>query len=712
MRVFNRLIAASVATAVIGLLFVIVPSTPASAAQGVHTMSAGVTTVTEGQLATVTISLNVAPFPGENISATVTTVDGTARSGNTPPDYTHKSQTVTFGCDGFSCPTTKSFTVQTNDDSTREPTETVNIVLSNIQGAAKGSDGAVNITDNEGGTVPTFTIVDPAPANEGNADNTRTVQVQLSPASNQTVTLNYATADDTATANSSKGTPDYVPQTTQTLTWPAGNTDTKSINVTVKGDTIGEPTEKFAVNFGSPNNAALPDNQAFVQLNNDDGAPPVISLAAPEPKNEGDAGTTDMIITINVAPAAQQTLTVDYATADGTAVVEDDYTETKGTLTIATGQSSKTVSVPIVGDQLAEADETFTFTLSRATNATLGDPSSQSYTIVNDDFGQITTAPGAGRVADIRTFGPAGAAIATFNAYPTPPNGQAFTGGAHIARGDFLKADGTQGSDGIDEFLTGTGRVSRPLVRVLDASGAIKASQFVFDQNFQGGVSVAAGNLDGDPSNGDELVVAAGSGGGPHVRVLRLSGSPGNFVYADISNGGFMAYDPRFGGGLRIAVGDLVGDVKDEIILAPASGGGPHVRIFGLNANGTMRVEDEFMAYDPRFTGGVWLAAAGKKLVTGAGRGGGPHVRIFSNGSTPDGGGFYAYAPEFTGGVSVAAGNLDGDLAPEIATGPGAGGGPHVRVFELDGSLPFGGGFAAYDDGRFTGGVEVAIGNG
>ncbi|HVE94658.1 MAG TPA: Calx-beta domain-containing protein [Acidimicrobiales bacterium] len=711
MRVFHRLIAASVVTAVTGLFLVIVPSTPASAQSSLHTMSAGVTTVTEGQLATVTISLNQTQFLGQTISATVTTVDNTARSGNTPPDYVPKSETVTFTCEGFNCPTTKSFTVQTNDDSTREPTESVSIVLSNVQGANKGSDGAVNINDNEGGSVPTFAIIDPAPAAEGNTDNTRTVQVQLSAPSNQTVTLNYATADDTATANSAKGTPDYVPQTTQTLTWPAGTNDTKSINVTVKGDTFGEPDEKFAVNFGSPNNAALPDNQAFVQINNDDAAPPSISLAPAEPKDEGNAGTSDMIITINISQPAPQTLTVDYATADGTAVLKDDYTETKGTLTIGQGQTTKTVAVPIVGEQLAEPDETFTFTLSRPTNATLGNPSSQAYTIKNDDFGQITTAPGSGRLADIRTFGPAGAAIGSFNAYPTPAGGQAFTGGAHVARGDFLKADGTPGADGTDEFVTGTGRISRPLVRVLGPDGSIKASNLVYDQNFQGGVSVAAGNLDGDPANGDELVVAAGSGGGPHVRVMRLTGSA-PFTYSDISNGGFMAYDPRFGGGLRLAVGDITGDLKDEIIMAPASGGGPHVRIFSLNAQGNTKVEHELMAYHPAFTGGVWVAAAGKKLFTGAGRGGGPHVRIFSNGAAVDAGGFMAYAPDFTGGVSVAAGNLDGDQDPEIATGPGPGGGPHVRVFEQNGAIPFGPGFLAYDDGQFTGGVEVAIGNG
>jgi len=700
MRAFNRVIAASVATAVASLFLVIIPSTPASAANGIHTVNAGVTTVTEGQLATVTISLNAAPFPGETIQATVSTADGTARSGNSPADYSPNSQTVTFTCDGFNCPTTKNFTVQTLDDSTREPNETIRIVLSSVVNAAKGSDGTVTINDNEGGGVPTFTISDPAPAAEGTgSDTTQTVQVSLSPASNQTVTLSYSTADDTATASAQKGTPDYV-AATNTLTWAPNTTDTKSIPLTIKGDALGEPTERFFVNFSNPNNASLPDNQAVVTITNDDGAAPVVTLAPTEPKVEGNAGKSDMIITINVTPAAPQIIMVDYTTADGTAVKDDDYTETKGTVTFSQGQGSKTVAVPIVGDQLAEPDETFTFTLTRATNATLGDPASQSNTIANDDFGQITTAPGAGRVAEVRLFGPVGAVLGGFVAYPAPYNG-----GANVARGDFFKADGSAGPDGIDEIVAGPGPNSNSRVLIFSPDGTIRANFFPFP-GFPGGVSVAAGNLDADPANGDELVVGAGPGGSPHVRVLRVHGGAS---FTEI--GGLYAYDQRFGGGVRVAAGDLVGDLRDEVIVAPGRGGGPHVKILATSAQGAPTLAGEFFAYDTRFNGGVFLASAGKKLITGPGPGGGPHVKVFTGAGNPEGGGFFAYPANFSGGVSVGAGNLDGDLATEIVTGAGPGGGPHVKAFDLNGSSPFGGGFFAYEP-AFTGGVNVTVGNG
>ena len=95
--------------------------------------------------------------------------------------------------------------------------------------------------------------------------------------------------------------------------------------------------------------------------------------------------------------------------------------------------------------------------------------------------------------------------------------------------------------------------------------GTQRASFFAFDPNFPGGAYVAAGNLDGDTSNGDELIVGAGPGGGPHVRVLRVKGPGDNIGQL----AGFFAYTQGFGGGVRVAAGNAGGDGKDEIITAP-----------------------------------------------------------------------------------------------------------------------------------------------
>src|SRR5262249_92373 len=70
---------------------------------------------------------------------------------------------------------------------------------------------------------------------------------------------------------------------------------------------------------------------------------------------------------------------------------------------------------------------------------------------------------------------------------------------------------------------------------------------------------------------------------------------------------------------------------------------------------------------------------------------------------------FFAYSPNFTGGINFGLGNFNGDCAPDIVTGPGAGGGPNVKVFDgRTGTLLKS--FFAYN-ASFTGGVRVAVGD-
>jgi hypothetical protein len=87
---------------------------------------------------------------------------------------------------------------------------------------------------------------------------------------------------------------------------------------------------------------------------------------------------------VTLAPASTSVVTVAFATSDGTATAGSDYTATTGLLTFQPGVTTQTVVVPVVGDTAVEGDETFTVTLSNATNATLGDNQAIG-TITNDD---------------------------------------------------------------------------------------------------------------------------------------------------------------------------------------------------------------------------------------------------------------------------------------------------------------------------------------
>jgi hypothetical protein len=163
-----------------------------------------------------------------------------------------------------------------------------------------------------------------------------------------------------------------------------------------------------------------------------------------------------------------------------------------------------------------------------------------------------------------------------------------------------------------------------------------------------------------------------------------------------------------------VATADLNRDGVPDIITAPGPGGGPHVKVFdGL----TGQVLAGFMAYDPSFRGGVFIAAGEVSgdvvpdIITGAGPGGGPHVKAFNGSLAIAGtvavlGQFLAYDARFTGGVTVAGIDTDRNGEAFIVTGPASNGAPTVRVFSTNG-LRLVSEFYAYDP-RFTGGVSVA----
>ncbi len=72
--------------------------------------------------------------------------------------------------------------------------------------------------------------------------------------------------------------------------------------------------------------------------------------------------------------------------------------------------------------------------------------------------------------------------------------------------------------------------------------------------------------------------------------------------------GNFFAYDPSFRGGVRVAVGDLDGDGRAEVITGAGPGGGPHVRAYDMATNS---VVENFFAYDPSVPGREYSSPPG-----------------------------------------------------------------------------------------------------
>src|SRR5262249_54751293 len=146
-----------------------------------------------------------------------------------------------------------------------------------------------------------------------------------------------------------------------------------------------------------------------------------------------------------------------------------------------------------------------------------------------------------------------------------------------------------------------------------------------------------------------EVVTGAGQGGGPHVKVF--SGASGALINS------FMAYDLSFNGGISVAVGRVTGADTGDIVTGPGPGGGPNVKVFNGLTGELLR---SFMAYDPTFGGGVNVAVGDVNgdgladIITGAGPGGGSQVNVYDGGSGALLNSFFAYDPGFRGGVSVA----------------------------------------------------------
>jgi len=231
-------------------------------------------------------------------------------------------------------------------------------------------------------TPPTLSINDVSLTEGNSGTKNATFTVNLSEASTQSVSVNYATANDTAIAGS-----DYTAKS-GTLNFSPGQTS-KTFTVPILGDTLDEANETFKVNLSQANNATIADSQGVgTIIDNDDSTPVLSQLSINDVSvTEGDSGTKNATFTVNLSAPSSQSVSVNYATANDTAIAGSDYTAKSGTLSFNPGQTSKTFTVPILGDTTVEGNETFKVNLSQASNATIGDSQGVG-TILNNDSSQ------------------------------------------------------------------------------------------------------------------------------------------------------------------------------------------------------------------------------------------------------------------------------------------------------------------------------------
>ena len=285
--------------------------------------------------------------------------------------------------------TAKTVSVVVVGDELDEPDETVELALSEPRNAELATAaGLGTIVDDD--AEPIVSVSSPS-VEEGDfgAASALEYAVTLSAASGRHVTVGYA---DGGGGTATSGT-DYEPVEPGELVFAPGET-AKTVSVVVLGDKLDEPDETVELALGEPRNAVLATAAAAAGLGTivDDDAEPIVSVSSPSVE-EGDFGaapTLEYAVTLSAASALQ--VTVKYADGGGgTAVSGTDYEPVEpGELVFAPGETAKTVSVVVVGDKLAEPDETVELALSEPRNAELATAAGLG-TIVDDDAGPVAS---------------------------------------------------------------------------------------------------------------------------------------------------------------------------------------------------------------------------------------------------------------------------------------------------------------------------------
>ena len=324
---------------------------------------AGLTVSEAAGSANVIISLS-GPS-GRNVGITAATSNGSATAG---ADYTATSQTFTFAPGEL----TKTLVVPINNDVIDENNETFTVTLSGETNATIGTGTAtVTITDNDtaGITVsPTALTVA-----EGAAGVAYSVVLLTQPTANVVVTVSLPGGEATASPGS--------------LTFTPGNwDDAQNVTVTAVDDAVSDgdksATASHTLTSGDLKYDGLSAASVAVTVT-DNEASPTISISDAGAV-EADGAPVAMVFDVSIAPASASDITVDYLTTAGSATANVDYTQVPTTqLLIPAGATTATISIDVLPDNLAEAAETFTVTLTNVSGAGIG--TSLATGIITDD---------------------------------------------------------------------------------------------------------------------------------------------------------------------------------------------------------------------------------------------------------------------------------------------------------------------------------------
>ncbi|MGD9719884.1 MAG: beta strand repeat-containing protein [Pirellulales bacterium] len=459
--------------------------------------NATATEVDTGATSNLVFTVTLSHTSDETVTVKYDLVAGTATAGS---DYNNNSGTLTFAPGA-----TQAFvTVVVNGDLLSEADETFTLRLfdsvnaSNAQNEASAVTATGTIDDDD--PLPTLTF-SPATQNaaEGNSGTTPVVfTATLSAVSGQQILVTYTTADGTATTADS----DYQ-AATGTITFAPGVTE-QLITVLVNGDTKFEVDETFNVNLTRiGETVTLGNSSATATITNQDAAPTISISDASVAEGNGDPTFTNLVFTISMSAASSQQVTLNFATAPGTAATGVDFTGRTDSLTFAPGVTQQLITISVIGDLLNEPDETLSVNLSNASaGATIADGTGQG-TIVNDD--PLPTIS----INDVtQVEGDSGTTNYVFQVTLSAASGQEITVAFATANGTAVSGGDYTATSGTLTFAPGGG-TTRSITVVVKGDPIIEPDEdfFVNLSNVSATATIADAQGKGTIQNGSDTLV-------------------------------------------------------------------------------------------------------------------------------------------------------------------------------------------------------------
>lgn len=294
----------------------------------------------------------------ETLVVSYDTRDGKAQAGS---DFAARSGTLVF----LPGETAKSIDIAIVDDATAEGVEDFALtLLAEVGGSAVRAEAQalIGASDRAASSLPALRVADVV---VGEGQGWAELVFTLSAPSTQAVSVAWSTANGSATAFNNSGYDFHA--ASGTLRFAPGET-TRTVRIDLASDAVAEALQSFAVNLSAASGAVLERTRALVSVVDDDAAPGGSLVTVSDAVVDERAGHASF--TVRLDRPSDVPLELFWASVQGSASAGSDFVPSSGWLSFDSGETVKTVFVPIVDDTAAEGIESFDLVVAEQSNLT------------------------------------------------------------------------------------------------------------------------------------------------------------------------------------------------------------------------------------------------------------------------------------------------------------------------------------------------------